>query len=157
MSNRGPTCPLWSWPPPPGCWPLGLGSTGHGAVTGAGDQGVGRGHCPCLGMDLRIFGRGPCASRCHRATQEAPPLPSYTQPLGVPRIFAGQVILRSGSQGLNVPEDSAVVLALSEAGTHTEVTATQSRGPALCHLPCQDRVQESISLFFKNKNKTKNG
>lgn len=46
---------------------------------------------------------------------------------------------------------------LSEAGGHTEVMATQSRGPAVCQLPCQDRVQESISLFFKNKNKTKNG
>lgn len=52
-------CPLWPQPSPPTCWPSGLGGTRHGAVTMARDQCVGRGHCPCLGMDLRIFGRGP--------------------------------------------------------------------------------------------------
>lgn len=95
MSNRGRLCPLWSWPPPPGCWPLGLGSTGHGAVTGAGDRGVGRGHCPCLGTDLRIFGRGPCASCRRGATRVAPPAAQHphcllhTVPWG-PQDLAGQ-------------------------------------------------------------------
>lgn len=56
-------CPLWSWPSPPTRWPSGLGGTRQGAVTMARDQCVGRGHCPCLGTDLRIFGRGPYAPR----------------------------------------------------------------------------------------------
>lgn len=161
MSNRGP--PVSSLVMATTSWMLAIGLGKHRAWCSDWGRGLRRGARP-----LPMSGDGPenirkrplciLLSRSHTggaSSCPAPALPATHSPLGSPILLARP--LGSGSQGFNVPEGSAAGLALSETGGHTEMTATQSRGPAVCHLPCQDRVQESISLFFKNKNKTKNG
>lgn len=157
MSNRGP--PVSSLVMATTSWMLAVWLGKHRAWCSDWDRGP-----RCGARPLPMCGDGPenirkrplCIPLSRSHTGGASSCPATHSPLGSPGSLLARP-LGSRSQGLNVPEGSAAGLALSEAGGHTEVTATQSRGPAVCHLPCQDRVQESISLFFKNKNKTKNG
>lgn len=155
MGSRGCLCPLWSWPPPPGCWPSGSGGTGHAAVPGARDQAWGEATAR-VGDGPENTGRGLVHPALAEPRGRRLQLPSSTQPLGVPRAFPGQAI-GEWISGTLPPKGSTTGLALSESGGHTGVMVTQRGGPTVCHLPCQDRVEERISLFFKNKNKTKNG